>query len=286
MVKALVIFALVIAVLAAIASCAPLKTFNLLTPKDGGVRRVVSDAAYGPGPRQRLDVYAPAGAGKPIIVFFYGGSWSSGEKADYTFAADALAARGFVVVVPDYRLVPDVVFPTFLEDGAAAIRWASDHAAEFGGDPKRIVLMGHSAGAYLAIMLALNRSYLSKAGVPAEAIKGGVGLSGPYDFYPFDVPASQNAFGQAPDPAATQPINFARADVPPLLLLHGDKDTLVRPRNTINLAKRLADLGAPVESHIYPVDHGATLLALSRPFRGKAPVLSETATFLKKVTAQ
>lgn len=168
---------------------APLATLNALAPRDGGARRVAHNAAYGEGVRRRLDVYAPArAADAPIIVFFYGGSWSSGAKDEYGFVGAALAARGFVVAIPDYRLVPDVRFPDFLENGAAAVRWTADNAAQFGANPSRIVLIGHSAGAYNAMMLALDARYLRVAGVDPTRVRGAAGLSGPYDFYPFDAP--------------------------------------------------------------------------------------------------
>ena len=163
---------------AVLAACTPsLGTFDALAPRDPGVRRVVRDAAYGPASRQHIDVYAPTAAAdgpRPIIVFIYGGSWSSGAKDDYEFMGAALASQGFVVALPDYRLVPSVRFPTFVEDCATAVRWVHDHASEFGGDPNRIVLMGHSAGAYNAMMLALDTHYLGDAGVGASAIRGAI----------------------------------------------------------------------------------------------------------------
>lgn len=267
-------------------ACAPLSAFNTLVPHDGGVRKVAADIAYGEGPRHRLDVYSAGAANAPVIVFFYGGGWNSGSKQDYVFAADALASCGFLTVVPDYRLVPEVRFPGFLEDAAAAVRWTHDNAARFGGDPDRIVLAGHSAGAYIAAMLALDKRYLAAAGAPIGAIKGMAGISGPYDFYPFDVKASIDAFGQAPDPAMTQPVSFVRADAPPILLLHGDKDTTVRPRNTISLTEKLRAVGAPVETKFYAgVTHVTPMLALSPALRGKAPTRADVCAFAKRVTS-
>jgi len=235
-----------------------------------------------------LDVYAPAerqGA-LPVIVFIYGGSWRSGDKDDYEFLGAALASRGFVTVLPDYRLVPEVRFPDFVGDCAAAVRWVEDHAGEYGGDPRRVVLVGHSAGAYNAIMLALAGDYLRAAGVDASAIRGAVGLAGPYDFIPFDVDATRNAFGQAPDPVLTQPVHFARADAPPLLLLWGEDDTTVGPRNLESLARVQRAAGGSVETKIYEnVDHVDILLALSRPFRGRAPVLDDVTAFARRATS-
>lgn len=270
------------------AACTPsLGTFNALAPRDSGAQRVAQDVAFGDGPRRKLDVYAPPGASqRPVIVFIYGGSWTSGSKGDYAFAGAALAAHGFVTVIPDYRLVPTVRFPSFIEDCAAAVRWTADHAQEYGGDPSRIVLVGHSAGAYNVMMLALDAHYLRDAGVDAGRLRGAVGLSGPYDFLPFDVDATRNAFGQAPDSMLTQPVHFARADAPPLLLLWGEADTTVGPRNLRSLDAAMHAAGGRVESKTYPgVNHVDIMLALSRPLRGRAPTLADVTAFAERVTA-
>jgi acetyl esterase/lipase len=177
------------------------------------------------------------------------------------------------------------LFPDFLDDCAAAVRWTRDNADRYGGDPDRIILIGHSAGAYDAIMLALDRRFLDHAGVPASAIRGAIGLSGPYDFYPWDAQASRNAFGQYPDPAQTQPVTFVRADAPPLLLLHGDADTTVRPRNMSRLEARVKDAGGRVATKLYPgMDHKGAVLALSRPYRGKSTLLADLDAFARSVT--
>lgn len=265
-------------------ACSPLSLFNRFSPQDSGVRRVAHDVAFGEDPRQRLDLWAPAkpaGVSLPLLTFFYGGSWESGDKALYAWAARALAARGFVVATPNYRLVPHVRFPAFVEDGAAAVAKARAIAARHGGDPERTLLAGHSAGAYIVMMLALDREYLAAAGVDPKAIRAAAGLAGPYDFYPFDVPASINAFGEAKDPLLTQPITFARGDAAPLFLGHGDKDTLVYPRNSLHLAEAVRARGGQAEVKLYPgLDHAGILLALSRTFRGKAPVLDDMTAFL------
>ena len=269
------------------AACSPLQALNglnRLVPGDGGVRQPVDGAAYGSDPRQRLDVWAPKRAtGKlPVIVFFYGGSWNSGRREDYGFAARALSARGFVVVVPDYRLVPQVRWPAFVDDGAAAVQWVLANIAAHGGDPARVSVMGHSAGAHIAMLLALDRRW----GV-ADGIKAGVGLAGPYDFLPFTAGgAADAALGNAADLAETQPIHFARKGAPPLLLLHGSKDTTVLPRNSQRLANAITDLGGRAEVRIYPeVTHIGIVLALSKPFRGKAGALGDASAFLQRTLA-
>jgi acetyl esterase/lipase len=274
-----------------LSACSPLRTFNALVPKDGGVEVSERDAVYGGHPRQRLDVYRPrrGGAGGaqellPVIIFFYGGSWQSGAREGYGFAARALAARGFLVVVPDYRLVPEVRFPAFLEDGAEALRWVRANAAKHRGDPSRIVLVGHSAGAYNAAMLALDPRWL---GEDRQAVRGLVGLAGPYDFLPLSGPVATAAFGGEPDPALTQPVNFASAGDPPALLLHGARDTTVFPRNSHRLAERLRAAGVEARVELYPaIGHVGIVTALARPFIGRAPVLEDIAAFARAVTGQ
>ena len=266
----------------AVAACSPFQAFNAVNPLDGA-SAPVGTASFGPDPRQRLDVYAPspapAGENLPVVVFFYGGGWESGSRQDYAFVGRALAASGFVTVIPDYRLYPQVRFPAFLEDCAAAVRWVADTIARYGGDPRRMVLAGHSAGAYNAAMLALDTRYLRRAGVDIASIRALAGLSGPYDFLPLDDPTSIQVFGPERDLAATQPVTFARPI--PSFLATGDNDTRVRPRNTLSLAARLRAVGGRVEEKVYAgLDHTDTLLALSVLFRGKAPVLRELTAFL------
>ena len=269
------------------AACSPLGTLNglnSLAPGDRGTRKVASGVAFGSDPRQRLDIYGPARADgpSPVVTFFYGGSWASGTRGGYGFAAKAFASRGYTVVVPDYRLVPEVHFPAFVEDGAAAIAWTQGNIARHGGDPARLALVGHSAGAHIAMLLALDPRWLRAAGSDPARLRAAVGLSGPYDFLPFSVGATRNAFGRASDPRLTQPINFARKDAPPILLATGTEDRLVLPRNSRKLAAALRDAGATVELKEYDgLGHVGAVLALSKPFRGRAPVLADTLAFLK-----
>ena len=200
------------------AACSPLALLNTFGPRDGGVRRAARDIAYGDDPRQVLDIYAPTAPAEqpwPLLVLFYGGGWDSGDKTHYAWAAEALAARGFVVALPDYRLVPDVHFPAFVEDAAMATARVAELAGQYEADPARLGVIGQSAGAHLAMMITLDRRYMAAVGAPG-LIKAAVGLAGPYDFLPFDVPASVNAFGRVADPTLTQPLTFARADAPPL----------------------------------------------------------------------
>lgn len=261
-----------------------LSIVNALSPGDRGSRRVARDLAYGSAARQRLDIYAPrrADGPVPVIFFVYGGSWMDGDRGNYAFAARALAALGYVTVVADYRLLPEVEYPGFLDDCAAAFAWTVENIDQYGGDPGRLALMGHSAGAYNAVMLALDRRFLAQAGL-LDRVRCVVGLSGPYDFFPFDGPISRRTFGAVANPATTQPINHVTASAPPMLLGTGDKDKLVYPRNSVALAARLRAVGVAVEEIHYPaLGHAGPLLALGRPARGIAPVLADVARFLRR----
>ncbi|HEX8302737.1 alpha/beta hydrolase [Sphingomonas sp.] len=248
-----------------------------------GASRPGSAIAFGTK-GQTLDVWRPAGeptANRRVVIFFYGGGWVKGDRAAYAFAARALAREGFVVVVPDYRKVPGIRFPAFLQDGAEAVKWVRDHVAGFGGDPARVALMGHSAGAYTVAMLALDKKWLEAEGVDPGIVKAGVGLSGPYDFFPFTSKRSIDAMQGVADPQMTQPLHFARKDAPPLLLITSTADVTVRPKNAINLHARLKALGGPVEIKNYPgLTHEEVVMALSRPFRGKGPTLADSVKFL------
>ncbi len=253
-----------------------------------GVDRAGSAIAFG-SHGQALDVWRPARSAKrplPVLIFWYGGGWVNGARGDYAFAARALAKRGFVVVVPDYRKVPKVRFPAFLEDGAQAVRWTRDNIAKFGGDPDRIAVSGHSAGAYTAVMLTLDAQWLTAAGVDPGTIKAAVGLCGPYDFYPFTAKRAIDAMQGAPDPQLTQPIHFARGDAAPLLLISAGDDVQVRAHNANNLTSRLKAMGGQVEHIDYPgLSHENVVMALAKPFRSKAPVLDDSVTFLERVLA-
>lgn len=274
--------------LLALAGCGPatLSTLDGAARLGGGPARVASAVPYGDHPRQRLDVYAPSRAGeakRPVVVFFYGGGWSAGSRGAYAFAGRAYAGEGFVAVVPDYRLVPEVRFPAFVQDGADALRWVRDNIARHGGDPARITVAGHSAGAHIAAMLALDRRWLRAAGVDPRLVRAGALMAGPYDFLPLTGGSGRAALGDWPRPEETQPITFARADAPPLWLATGTTDTTVRPRNSEALAARLRAAGASPTLKAYPGrGHADLVIGLARPLRGRVSTLADSAAFLRE----
>lgn len=238
---------------------------------------VARDIAYGAGPRRRMDVWRADGAEgpRPVAVWFYGGAWQWGERRDYRFAAAALARAGFVAVVPDYRLHPEVSFPDFIADGAAAVAHARAQAAAWGGDPARVFAIGHSAGAYIAAMLALDAGW----GV-RDWLAGAVGLAGPYDFLPMRDADIRAVFAPATDPRRTQPIHHVDGRNAPLLLLHGTRDRTCYPRNTLALASRIRAAGGEAQARLYPhVGHIGIVLTLLPWWRWRAPVLADLAAF-------
>ena len=272
-------------------ACSPLRVINALVPT--GTHRFTADQAYGPDARQRLDVYQPDPpvADAPIVVFFYGGSWSSGRRQDYRFVGEALASRGIVTLVADYRLSPQVRYPVFVQDSALALRWAVDRAANLGASPQRVFAVGHSAGAYNAAMLALDPRWLGAVSLAPERLAGWVGLAGPYDFLPIGVPEVRVAFEWPQTPADSQPLFHARRSgpgrVPRTLLLAARNDTLVDPRrNTQALASALGQQGIAVELELLEgVSHTTLIGAMAAPLRGLAPVLDRVSAFITRPPA-
>lgn len=260
----------------------PLGWLNFLVPKDASSRKIASAISFGSNPRQKLDLYGPKHptGPLPLLLFVYGGGWDSGDRTEYSFAGRAFAAMGFLVAVADYRVFPEVIFPAFVEDVAQAANWLQANAAPHGGDPNRVFLAGHSAGAYNAVMLALQPERFGAPGLRGK-VEAVVGLSGPYDFYPYDVKQSIDAFGPYEDPLSTQPVNLVTPEAPPMLLAQGERDTTVGDYHTVRLAAILRGAGVPVVERHYPaLQHPQTILGLMRPFRRMLPVYADVAEFL------
>jgi acetyl esterase/lipase len=263
--------------------CSGIATLNALQPK-GGVE-IVRDIAYEPGPRHGLDIYRPKGADghTPVVVFLYGGGWDSGNKAEYAFAGEALARHGFVAVIPDYRLYPQVRWPAFLQDSAAAVAWTRAHIATYGGDPGEMFLMGHSAGAYNAVMLAVDRRWLAAVGLdPRRDLRGVIGLAGPYDFLPVRTAELKAIFGPPDQRPDTQPINHVDGANPPLFLATDTADKVVDPANTARMAAKVRAAGGPVETRDYKgLSHALLMGAVGAPLRFLAPVLPDCVRFMR-----
>ncbi len=261
----------------------PLGWFDALIPKDGASRQIAADLAYCSDPRQRLDLYAPrtTSGPLPLMIFAYGGGWNSGTRSEYHFAGRAFAALGFLTAVADYRVHPQAHFPDFVDDIGLAASWLVEHAARYGGDPARVFLAGHSSGAYNVVTLALDPARFSAPGLIGR-IRGVVGLAGPYDFYPFDVKESIDAFAGIAEPELSQPINLVTGAAPPMALLHGLRDTLVGDYHTVRLAQKLRDFGIPVvEGHYPKLRHEPLVLGLARPLRRVWPVWGDMVAFLR-----
>lgn len=284
--QALLIPVLAIGMVTLLAACGPSATLNALLPT--GTHTLTPDVAYGPSPRQRLDIYRPSSAappgGYPLVVFFYGGSWNKGERGDYKFVGEALASRGVVTLVADYRLYPEVRYPDFLEDCAGALAHGLEQARSLGANPARVFVMGHSAGAYNAAMLALDARWLKSRLHAPKDLAGWIGLAGPYDFLPIVNPDVKPVFHHPNYPPNTQAMDFALPGSPPSFVGAAEKDTLVNPqRNSAQMAARLQAVDVPVSYHVYPRANHVTLAgAFARPLRWIAPVLDDVVTFIEQ----
>lgn len=241
----------------------------------------IETVSYDNDHQLKLDIHRPASNSnrQPIAIFFYGGSWRSGSRSEYAFVGEALAKAGIVTAIPDYRRYPQGRFPDFEFDAAHAVRWVRDHAAELGGDPQRIFLVGHSAGAHIAALLATDQHYLASVAIKPRELAGVVGISGPYDFLPLTDPDLVEVFGAEKDWPESQPVNFVDGDEPPFLLLHGASDRVVWPRNSTSLQSRLQKVGVPVQYKSYPSMGHFRIVAAFR-FDGMAPTLRDTADYI------
>jgi len=245
---------------------------------------LTANQPYGPHTLNRLDIYQPGEQAKGTVIFFYGGCWgacTTYTRGSYGFVAQALTSRGYVVVIPDYRLYPEVLFPQIMEDSTAVVAWVRNNIARFGGRADRIFLMGHSAGGHIAAMLTVNERYLG-AGLHQD-IRGFIGLAAPYDFI-FDEPYMSALFADMDYPES-QPSHFVDGSEPPMLLLYGNQDKKVYMRNIVNMTEIVRQKGGSVEPHIYNgVDHVAMLAALSIPYRGRSEVMHDISAFLESVS--
>lgn len=276
---------LLLPLLSTVAACSPFSVINQLSPSDH--YRLAPDIAYGELDRQTLDMYMPHTSvdASPVVVFFYGGGWRKGAKKNYEFVASSLTEAGYVVVIPDYRVFPDVVFPAFVEDGAQAVAWVLNNADDYNADPDRVFLMGHSAGAHIAALLSLDQHYLAEHGIEPDRIRALIGLSGPYDFLPIESGFLLDVFPEESRPAS-QPVNFVTAAAPPTLLIHGSDDDVVDPANSESLAARLTELGVDVSIRLYDgAGHAKIAVALAPALDFMGDTLEDSRRFLDALSA-
>ncbi len=270
-----------VAAACSISACSPFGVINSLAHSDDVI--VSAGISYGSHEKQRLDIYRPVWMEGPLptVLFFYGGSWKRGSREKYAFVGHTLARQGFVVVVSDYRLYPEVLFPAFVHDGALAIAWITENIVKYGGINKNIHLMGHSAGAHIAALLVLDDEYLGKFNLADDTLGRWVGLSGPYAFYPSKVHSVKDVFAGASDNRA-RPIARVGLGAPDALLIHGGQDTAVSPENSVALAERMNEIGNRAFALTYEgIGHGMTVASLTFPFTGLASTLKDAVFFLK-----
>lgn len=250
--------------------------------------------AYGEKPRQLIDIYpartcAAADGPAPVLVYLYGGSWQNGERTIYGFLGKAFAKRGFTVAIPDYHLYPEARFPDFVDDAALAVKWVHENIHRFGGDPTRIHLMGHSAGAHIGALLSLDDQYLGAAGLPRQTLASFIGVAGPYSFNPLESDGVRAVFEHLPDINVARPIKQVGEKTfdpatPPMLLLHSTGDTTVPKHNSEHLHAALTERGQSVKQIVYPViGHKAIIISIAAPVRFMAPVLRDTLQFIRDV---
>jgi acetyl esterase/lipase len=258
---------------------------NATASKSGVV--VQRDVVFDPVHQLALDIYRPRDASHaPTVVFFFGGSWKSGKRQWYAWVGEALARRGLVVVIPDYRLWPTVKMDGFMQDAARAVAWTHAHAGEYGGNPDDLFVMGHSAGAHIGALLATDAHWLNDVGMQPRQLAGFIGLAGPYDFLPLEKQDYVDMFGSThAQQLLSQPVHFVNGDEPPMLLMQGSTDKVVWPRNAESLARALRKENEPVEVKLYPgIGHLAILFSISRPLRSKAPVIDDSMAFIRQHT--
>ena len=265
--------------------CSPFKVADILSPYSD--YKLNADVSYGTLGRQKLDVYTPTKTpiSDDIIVFIYGGSWRSGEKSNYRFIAQPFADAGFIAIVPNYRLYPEVRFPEFNNDVAKAIAWVHRNFSN-SEDLKNIILVGHSAGAHIAALISLNPNYLGAEGLSPSIIKSWVSLAGPLAFNPLKTKSIRPIFETIKnDIKQAQPINFVSKNSPPALLLHGKEDTTVYEKNSLLMAKACENKGViTLQKSFKNLGHAGLLLSITEPdFFGVNPI-QEIIEFTKQLS--
>ncbi|MDO3384907.1 alpha/beta hydrolase [Gilvimarinus sp. SDUM040013] len=268
--------------LATLSACSSTDVLNTLNRAEH--YRTHTSLTYGQQPRQTLDVYQPrqpdATSASCLVVFVYGGGWDSGRKEQYGFVGAQLAKRGHTVVIPDYRLYPDVAYPTFVEDVSLAI--ASEKVSELRNE-RPLILIGHSAGAMIAGLISYDDRYLRSQGLDKSVIDGYISLAGPHDYFlPSDKPRWVSIFGEAADQQRSAlTVEHIHANNPRTLILHGADDDTVTPNSAHSLQRKLAAVNVSATKKIYSgVGHVRIMAAMAWPLHFLAPTLQDIDTEL------
>jgi acetyl esterase/lipase len=262
----------------------------------GGGFRVQRDLVFDAEHQLKLDWYESkqAGNNSPLIIFFYGGGWMTGDKSQYLFAAQALTARGYQVVIPNYRLYPQVKFPEFLTDAAKAVAYVqkqkngqAKHALAKNTQPTSpLFLMGHSAGGYIAAMIATDPQYLAQQQLDREIITAVVGIAGAYSFNPAEteyLPVFDHLQFTQQGFAPMQVDTRVQTTQSPMLLITGGKDVTVMQSNTDKLAAALSQVQSPFQLKQYPqLNHTQLMSVFVKPFRSRAPVVADIDAFFRQ----
>lgn len=265
-----------------LSGCTGQAMLNSMTPTTG--YDIASNVVYDPVKSLRLDIYAPQNVrNAPVVVFYFGSRWTGGVKDDWKFVGEALASRGFVAVIPDYRQYPEVRFPVFVQDAARAVAWTQANIKTYRGDPDKLFVMGHSAGAHIAALLTLKEEFLAEAGGSRNWLRGMIGLAGPYNFLPITDPMLRDIFGPPEKFEESQPILFVEGDNPPMLLMHGEDDLIVSVRDTRSLADAIKKAGGPISTVIYPkMSHERIVTSLAKALRGQTDVVQHIGEFVRQ----
>lgn len=264
-----------------IAGCSPFDLVNASVSEDG--HDVETGLAYGPDTRHRLDLYRPKAAGgdMPVVLFFYGGSWRGGARGDYRFVGASLARAGILCAVADYRLYPQVRFPAFVEDGAAALALVGARARGWGGDPDRLFVAGHSAGAHIAALIATRRRWLDAHGLDPAGLAGLIGLAGPYAFDPASYRRTRPIFDGVAEDIDIRPAEDPETGPRRTLLLHGAGDTTVLPENSARMAQAMAARGFRAQARTYPdIGHALLVGSIAPAFSHLAPTRADIRDFV------
>ncbi|MBB3107876.1 acetyl esterase/lipase [Psychrobacter luti] len=265
---------------------------------NGGVG-VSKNILYGDEPNQDLDIYYPKPLTKamksknvtddnaindsyPMVVFVHGGSWESGNKDEYAFVGQSLAQAGYVTAVINYRKAPEHVYPDYVQDAAQAIAWSYNNAKSLHADPKRLAVIGHSAGAFNAVAAVANEDFLAPYGVKPKDIAAVIGIAGPYS-YDFRKFSSRTAFGPDETPETVMPDRQIKGKQPPYLLLTAEKDKVVHVTNTIKMTQALKVAGVKVETgEIAGASHATSIGAMAPPLRWVNDVRAQVLSYLDK----